>query len=114
MEILLAIVWYLSLLTPGNYYDEVAIYDIAVDNSTAVDYVVENHLTEAVDFYNTFDPEDGGVYLPAYWDKEPVDHTDESLWEYDPWNPRDPRGDQDSTESTGNQSSGGTDDGGNN
>jgi hypothetical protein len=53
MEILLAIVWYLSLLTPGNYYEQADIYQIAVDNSNSVDYFVDNHLTEAIDYYNT-------------------------------------------------------------
>ena len=37
MEILLAIVWYLALLMPGNYYTQESIYDIAVDNRTQVD-----------------------------------------------------------------------------
>lgn len=116
MEILLAIVWYLSLLTPGNYYDQADIFNIAVDNTNAVNFVADNHMADAIDNYNTFSPEDGGVFLPAFWDKEPVDHTDESLWEWDPLNPRY----YDSTDtqgngggSTGNESSGGTDDGGN-
>ncbi|GEM_PF-2410721 len=83
MEILLAIVWYLALLMPGNYYTQESIYDIAVDNRTQVDYVLDNHYVEAIDFYNTHSPEDGGVLLPAYWEKEPVDHSDDSLM--DPW-----------------------------
>jgi len=83
MEILLAIVWYLALIMPGNYYTMENIYDIGLDNRTSVEYIANNHLSEAVDFYDTFNPEDNGVLLPAYWDKEPVDHTDESL--IDPW-----------------------------
>jgi hypothetical protein len=115
MEILLAIVWYLSLLTPGNYYDQADIYNIAIDNTNEVNYVADNHLTEAIDFYNVYSPEDGGVFLPAYWDKEPVDHTDESLWDWDPLNPKyyDSTDTQGTGGSNGNQSSGGTDNGGN-
>ncbi len=85
MEILLAIVWYLALLMPGNYYTQENIYDIALDNRQQVDNVLNNHdqFVTAVDFYNEFSPEEGGVLLPAYWDKEPVDHSDDSL--LDPW-----------------------------
>ncbi len=83
MEILLAIVWYLALLMPGNYYTEENIYDIAVQHRPQVDYVIQNDFQAAVDLYNNFSPEDGGVFLPAYWDKEPVDASDDSLM--DPW-----------------------------
>jgi len=83
MEILLAIVWYLALIMPGNYYTMDNIYDIGLDNRTSVEYVANNNLSQAMDFYNTYDPEANGVGLPAYWDKEPVDHTDESL--NNPW-----------------------------
>ena len=78
MEILLAVVWYLALLVPGNYYTEEAIYDIALENRTQVEYVIENHRVEAADFFFFYSPEDGGVLLPAYWEKEPVDHSDDS------------------------------------
>lgn len=83
MEILLAIVWYLALIMPGNYYTQENIYDIAVQNRPQVEYVMDNNYTQAVDFYNTFSPEQGGVLLPAYWDKEPVDHSDPDL--HDPF-----------------------------
>ncbi|PKL81234.1 MAG: hypothetical protein CVV25_00375 [Ignavibacteriae bacterium HGW-Ignavibacteriae-4] len=83
MEILLAIVWYLALIMPGNYYTMDNIYDIGLNNRTSVEYVANNNLSQAMDFYNTYDPEANGVGLPAYWDKEPVDHTDESL--NNPW-----------------------------
>ena len=83
MEILLAIVWYLALLMPGNYYTQENIYDIAIAHRPQVQSVMDNHYIEAVDFYNTFSPEQGGVLLPAYWDKEPVDHSDPTL--HDPF-----------------------------
>ena len=94
MEIVLALVWYLALLMPGNTYTQENVYDIAYDNFEAVDYVAENHFTEAIDFYTNNHPEDNGVLLPGTWDKEPEDHTDKSLW--DPFR-RDIRKKKDST-----------------
>lgn len=80
MEIILAIVWYLALLMPGNTYTQDDVYDIALTNHQAVDYVWQNELSQALT-HSTILPPDapGGVFLPGVWDKEPVDHTDYTL-----------------------------------
>lgn len=98
MEIVLALVWYLALLMPGNSYTHEDVYDIAYNNFEAVEYVADNHYVEAINFYNDYHPEDNGVLLPGTWDKEPIDHTDESLW--DPFR-RDIRKKKDSTSTNG-------------
>lgn len=102
MEILLAIVWYLALLFPGNVYQPDDIYNIGMDNSVAVINVLDNDLDNAVNYYNNNDPRNYGIELPGTWDKEPVDHSDPSL--YDPWS-NDLRKHADSTQQ--NQPSGG-------
>lgn len=99
MEIILAIVWYLALLMPGNSYTQENVYDIAYNNFEAVEYVAENNFDDAIIFYNSNNPEDNNVFLPGCWDKEPIDHTDKSLW--DPF-AKDIRKKKDSTENANN------------
>jgi hypothetical protein len=102
MELLLAVVWYLALLMPGNAYSSNDVYNIAYDNYDAVQYVAENHIDDAVNHINTYDPEDGGiVLLPGTWDKEPIDHTDKSLW--DPFGDLRKKKDSTSSEDTSNK-----------
>jgi hypothetical protein len=87
MEILIAIVWYLALLIPGNTYTYDDVYNVGYENATQVIDVLDNDLNNAMDFYNNNDPRDFGVVLaiPGYWDKEPKDYT--RPYTYDPWEP---------------------------
>lgn len=83
MEILLAIVWYLALLLPGNTYTPEDVYNIGYENAVPVIHVLDNDLDAAMTYYNNNDPRNFGVALPGTWDKEPVDPTDPDL--FDPW-----------------------------
>lgn len=78
MEIIIAVLWYLALLMPGNSYTNDDIYNITYDNEQAVSAVIQDdaQMNNAMDHYNNFNPEDNGVQLPADWEKEPVDPYD--------------------------------------
>ena len=84
MEIVLAIVWFLALLMPGNTYTEQDIYNIGVEHRTAVQTVYNHNLNDAMDFMaqNHYSNHNIDVMVGT-WEDEPKDYTDTTL--FDPW-----------------------------
>ena len=85
MQVLVAVMWFLSLLIPGQNYEIHHLDQIVVENESAIVSVLQDDVlwSHAKTNYDNNNPDDNGVGLPRDWEAPMEDQWGERYFEWD-------------------------------